>query len=147
LLSIRSKVVEGHALASAFGEHPEAFSALFCATVAAGEKTGHLDDVLLRLADYTEQQANMRQKLKTALIYPAMIVLVAIAIVGFLLEYVVPKMVAVYGHMNQALPLMTSVLIAISGFVTACGLYIVLGVIAGIYFWRRALKKSAALRH
>ncbi len=147
LLSIRSKVVEGHALASAFGEHPEAFSALFCATVAAGEKTGHLDEVLLRLADYTEQQANMRQKLKTALIYPAMIVLVAIAIVGFLLEYVVPKMVAVYGHMNQALPLMTSILIAISSFVTACGLYIVLGAMAGIYFWRRALKKSAALRH
>lgn len=146
LISIRSKVVEGHSLALAFGEHPEAFSGLFCATVAAGEKTGHLDDVLLRLADYTEQQAMMRQKLKTALIYPAMIVLVAVSIVGFLLEYVVPKMVAVYSHMNQALPLMTTILIAISAFVAGCGLYILIAVIVGIYCWRRALKNSAELR-
>ena len=78
-------------------EHGDSFTALYCSTVAAGEKTGHLDTVLLRLADYTEQQAAMRQKLKTALIYPSMIVLVAVTIVGFLLEYVVPKMVAVYG--------------------------------------------------
>lgn len=146
LLSIRSKVVEGHALAAALGEHPEAFSGVFCATVAAGEKTGHLDDVLLRLADFTEQQAAMRQKLKTALIYPAMIVLVAVSIVGFLLEYVVPKMVAVYAHMNQALPMLTSVLIAISNAVKAGGFYAVLILVAGVYFWRRALKKSAALR-
>lgn len=146
LLSIRSKVVEGHALAAALGEHPEAFSSLFCATVAAGEKTGHLDDVLLRLADFTEQQAAMRQKLKTALIYPAMIVLVAVAIVGFLLEYVVPKMVAVYAHMNQSLPVMTSILISISAFVKACGLYLLLAIMAGIFIWRRALKKSPALR-
>ncbi len=111
ILSVRSKVVEGHALASALREHPEAFSELFCATIAAGEKSGHLDKVLLRLAEYTEQQWHTKQKLKTALIYPVMIVLVAIGIVGFLLEYVVPKMIAVYSHMNQALPLMTEILI------------------------------------
>lgn len=146
ILSVRGKVVEGHALASALREHPEAFSALFCATIAAGEKSGHLDKVLLRLADYTEQQWYMRQKLKTALIYPTMIVFVAIGIVGFLLEYVVPKMVAVYGHLNQALPLLTEVLIATSNFVKSYGFYLLLMIIVGIYFWRRALKKSALLR-
>lgn len=146
ILSVRSKVVEGHALASALREHPEAFSALFCATVAAGEKTGHLDKVLLRLADYTEQQWHMRQKLKTALIYPSMIVLVAIGIVGFLLEYVVPKMIAVYGHLNQTLPLLTEILIAISDFIKGYGFYILLILIIGIYGWRQALKRSAALR-
>lgn len=146
LLSVRGKVVEGHALASAMKEYPEAFSALFCATVAAGEKTGHLDKVLLRLADYTEQQSHMRQKLKTALIYPSMIVLVAFGIVGFLLEYVVPKMIAVYGHLNQALPLMTEVLIACSNAVKAYGLYTLLAIIVGVIVWRRALKRSPRLR-
>ncbi|RDI37506.1 type II secretion system inner membrane protein GspF [Aquicella lusitana] len=146
VLSVRSKIVEGHALASALREHPESFSALFCATIAAGEKSGHLDKVLLRLADYTEQQWHMRQKLKTALIYPAMIVLVAMGIVGFLLEYVVPKMIAVYGRLNQALPTLTTVLISISQFVGNYGLYFLLLIIAGIFFWRRALKKNALLR-
>jgi general secretion pathway protein F len=146
LFSVRSKVVEGHALAAALSEHPEAFSGLYCATVAAGEKTGHLDKVLLRLADYTEQQWQMKQKLKTALIYPAMIVLVAIGIVTFLLAYVVPKMIAVYSHLNQALPLMTEILIAISVFVKTYGLYVILVLVLAIFFWRRALKRSLLLR-
>lgn len=146
ILAVRGKVVEGHALASALREHPEAFSDLFCATIAAGEKSGHLDKVLMRLADYTEQQWQMRQKLKTALIYPTMIVLVAIGIVGFLLEFVVPKMISVYGHLNQALPTLTVVLISLSGFVKNYGLYLLVVIILGIYFWRKALKKSPQLR-
>jgi len=146
MLSVRSKVLEGHALAAALRDHPDAFTALFCATVAAGEQTGHLDKVLLRLADYTEQQAHMRQKLKTALIYPSMIVLVAFGIVGFLLEYVVPKMIAVYGHLNQELPFLTNVLISISYFVKAYSLYVLLILIVGIFLWRRALKANHELR-
>lgn len=146
LLSVRSKVVEGHALAAALREHPESFSTLFSATVAAGEKTGHLDKVLIRLADYTEQQWHMRQKLKSALIYPVMIVLVSIGIVGFLLQYVVPKMIAVYGNLNQNLPLLTEILISISHAVKAGGLYCLLAMIVGIYYFRRSLKKSETLR-
>lgn len=146
ILAVRSKVVEGHALHVALREYPEAFTSLYCATVAAGEKTGHLDKVLLRLADYTEQQWQMRQKLKTALIYPTMIVLVAVGIVGFLLAYVVPKMVAVYSNIHQALPGITKVLITISGYVKSYGLYALIfsGVCAFLY--RLALKKNAALR-
>lgn len=146
VLSVRAKVLEGHPLATAMREHPEAFTNLFCATIAAGEKTGHLDTVLLRLADYTEQQYNMQQKLRTALIYPSMIVLVAVSIVGFLLEYVVPKMIAVYSHLNQALPDLTQILISISDFVRSDGLYLLIFLIVAIFFWRRALKQSAALR-
>lgn len=146
LLSVRGKVLEGHSLAAALREHPEAFSHLFCATIAAGEKTGHLDKVLLRLADYTEQQANMRQKLKTAAIYPTMIVLVAFGIVGFLLEYVVPKMIAVYGHLNQALPGITQVLISVSEFIRSFGLYLFLAIIVMSLLWLRAIKRHARLR-
>ncbi len=146
ILSVRGKVVEGHELAVALGDHPDSFSHLFCATIAAGEKTGHLDAVLLRLADYTEQQAAMRQKLKSALIYPSMIVLVAFGIVSFLLAYVVPKMVEVYGHLKQALPAMTTVLISISNFGRSYGLYVILFIVIAIILWRRALKMNAALR-
>lgn len=146
ILSIRSKVVEGHALAAALREHPEAFTSLYCATIAAGEKTGHLDKVLLRLADYTDQQWHMKQKLQTALIYPAMIVLVAVGIVGFLLEYVVPKMVGIYGHLNQALPGLTQVLISISNSVQAYGFYSIIILTIAIIAWRAALKKHPALR-
>jgi general secretion pathway protein F len=146
ILSVRSKVLEGHSLAAALREHPDAFAPLFSATIAAGEKTGHLDKVLLRLADYTEQQSNMHQKLRTALIYPVMIVFVAIGIVGFLLEFVVPKMIAVYSHLNQALPTLTAILIGISDFVRTYGLYVLIALVIGIYAWRRALKASAELR-
>lgn len=146
ILSVRGKVLEGHSLATALREYPEAFSNLYCSTIAAGEKSGYLDKVLLRLAEYTEQQWHLRQKLKTALIYPSMIVLVAFGIVGFLLEYVVPKMVAVYSHLNQALPALTEILIATSNVVRSAGLYIILIVIVGFIVWRRALKKSDALR-
>lgn len=146
ILSVRSKVLEGHGLAAAMREHPSSFSPLFCATVAAGEKTGHLDKVLSRLADFTEQQAAMKQKLKTALIYPVMIVLVAVGIVGFLLNYVVPKMIAVYSHLNQALPMLTNILIGISSATRVAGIYIVLLAGIGIYSWQRMLKKSEPLR-
>ncbi|MBA3661608.1 MAG: type II secretion system inner membrane protein GspF [Gammaproteobacteria bacterium] len=146
LLSVRSKVLEGHALAASLREHSESFSPLYCATVAAGEKSGHLDKVLLRLAEYTEQQWQMRQKLKTALIYPVMIVFVAVGIVGFLLEYVVPKMVGVYVNMHQTLPTMTSVLIAISDFVGAYGFYVLILMVASIITFKRFLKKSVLFR-
>lgn len=146
ILSVRSKVTEGHSLASALKEHPEAFSPLFCATVAAGEQSGHLEKVLVRLAEYTEQQWHMRQKLKTALIYPTMIVLVATGIVGFLLEYVVPKMISVYGSLNQSLPTMTSILISISNGLKEYGLYTLIVIILSVFIWRRLLQKNSMLR-
>ena len=146
ILSVRSKVVEGHALYAALREHPTAFSSLYCATIAAGEKSGHLDKVLARLADYTEQQWQMHQKLKTALIYPVMIVLVAFSVVGFLLAYVVPKMIGIYGHLKQALPTMTVVLLGISNFIKSYGLIFVIAIAVGIFFWRKALQKNVELR-
>lgn len=146
ILSVRSKVLEGHALAQAMRDFPQAFSPLYCATVSAGEKSGHLDIVLQRLADYTEQQFQMRQKIQNALIYPSLMVLVSIAIVGFLLEYVVPKMIAVYSNIHQALPGMTQVLIAFSDGIKSFGLYILIAIILGIFLFRRAMKKNMLFR-
>lgn len=146
ILSVRSKVLEGHSLATALRESSRAFSDWYTSTVAAGEKSGHLDDVLQRLADYTEQQWRTKQKIQMALIYPTMIVLVATGIVGFLLEYVVPKMVTIYGHLNQGLPTLTAILIATSDAIKNFGLYaLLLCVLAGFVF-RYFYRKDPVLR-
>lgn len=146
ILSVRSKVIEGHSLASAFRDFPDAFSSLYCSTVAAGEKSGHLDVVLQRLADYTEQQYHMRRKIQHALIYPAIMVLVSISIVGFLLEYVVPRMVSVYSNIGQTLPFMTQILIGFSHAITSYGLYFLI-IFAGLFFlFKRTLKTNESFK-
>lgn len=146
ILAVRSKVLEGHALASALRDYPEAFSELYCRTVAAGEKSGHLDIVLQRLADYTEQQFHMRQKIQQALIYPSVMVLVAIGIVGFLLEYVVPKMVAVYSNIGQELPGMTQFLINLSANLKNYGFYCLIIIIGFIFIFKKTMKKNLTFR-
>ncbi|HSW70307.1 MAG TPA: type II secretion system inner membrane protein GspF [Gammaproteobacteria bacterium] len=142
ILSVRSKVIEGHALASALREFPQSFSNLYCSTVSAGEKSGHLDIVLNRLADYTEQQHAIRQKIIHALIYPSVMIVVAIGIVGFLLEYVVPKMISVFSNINQKLPEMTQVLLAMSAGIKSYGIYILLGLILLMILFRYQMKKN-----
>lgn len=146
ILSLRSKIVEGYSLATAFREFPESFSALYAATVAAGEKSGHLDIVLQRLADYTEQQFHMRKKIINALVYPSIMVCVSIGIVGFLLEYVVPRMVSVYSNIGQALPSMTQLLISFSNGIKSVGIYFILLMIAGVFFVKQHLKKNKLSR-
>lgn len=146
ILSIRGKVREGHSLANALRDYPRAFTSLYCSTIAAGEKSGYLDVVLQRLADYTEQQAQMKQKIQNALIYPVIMIIVSFCIVGFLLEYVVPKMVAVYSNTGQELPGITQFLIAISSGIQHFGLYIILITITGLFFLRRTLKNNLAFR-
>lgn len=146
LFSVRSKVMEGHSLAVSLREHPEAFSHLYAATIAAGEKTGHLDKVLLRLAEYTEKQWQIQQKLRTAMIYPSMIVLVAVGIVGFLLEFVVPKMVTVYIKHKQTLPVMTNILISVSDFVKVYGLPLLLMFLGIFLVLRYIIKRNSAWR-
>lgn len=146
ILSVRSKVLEGHALASAMREYPDAFSSLYCSTVAAGEKSGHLEVVLQRLADYTEQQFNMRRKIQHALIYPSIMVLVSIGIVGFLLEYVVPRMVSVYSNIGQTLPALTQFLIGFSSGIQQYGIYLLIAVVIAVFFFKRSMKNNAAFK-
>ena len=146
ILAVRSKVLEGHSLAAALRDYPEAFTELYCSTVAAGEKSGHLDIVLQRLADYTEQQFHMRQKIQQALIYPSIMVLVAVAIVGFLLEYVVPKMISVYSNIGQDLPGMTQFLISLSSHLKQYGLFILISLGVVFFLFRRTMKKNVTFR-
>lgn len=140
IIGVRAKVLEGFGLAQAMGEYPHAFPELYRATLAAGEHTGRLDLVLEKLADYTENQQAIRQKIQQALIYPCIMIIISLTIIGFLLTYVVPDIVGVFSNSGQKLPLLTIILIGISNTTKKYGLYgILLLAILGIGF-KRSLK-------
>lgn len=135
MMAIRAKVLEGYSLADSLSEFPNAFPTLYRSTVAAGEHAGHMDLVLERLADYTEQRQLSRQKIQLAAIYPIILSFVAVGIVVFLLGYVVPDIVKVFVNNGQELPAITEILLAVSGFVTGYGVYVLLALIlAGVLF-------------
>ncbi|MDN6320647.1 MAG: type II secretion system inner membrane protein GspF [Marinobacter sp.] len=141
LIAIRAKVMEGYTLADSLGEFPKAFPRLYRSTVAAGEHAGHLDLVLNRLADYTENRQEARQKIQLAAIYPIILSFVAIAIVVFLLTYVVPDIIEVFLKQGQELPALTQAMLAMSEFLTSYGVYLVVLLFAGFMVFRYALKK------
>ncbi len=125
LLAVRSRVMEGHSLAAGLSDFPHVFPELYRTTVEAGEQSGHLERVLERLADYTENRQRMRQRIQLALFYPALLTLVAIVVVGGLMAYVVPQVVQVFDNIGQELPLLTRILIAISAFLREYGLVMI----------------------
>jgi len=133
LLAVRSRVMEGHTLAAGLSDFKHIFPELYRTTVEAGEQSGHLDRVLERLADYTENRQQLRQKIQLAVFYPAMLTIVAILVVGGLMTYVVPQVVQVFENIGQNLPALTRGLIATSDFMrsyglTVLGLLVLLGV-------------------
>ncbi len=142
LVAVRSRVLEGHSLAMALAQFPNAFPELYRATVAAGEQSGHLDIILSRLAEYAEAQQSIRQKLQQALIYPSIMIGVSIAIVSFLLVYVVPRIISVFSDTGQALPESTQILIGISHLLQHYGFYLLLVMLGLFYFIRRLLRKE-----
>lgn len=117
LMSVRSKIVEGYTLADGMSEFPHVFDNLYRAMVAAGEKSGHLDAVLNRLADYTEQRQHMRSQITQAMVYPIILVIFAIGIVSVLLGTVVPKILKTFEKSKQVLPWTTEWVMAASNFV------------------------------
>ena len=141
MMTVRSKVVEGYSLAEGLAEFPHVFDHLFRSMVAAGEKSGHLDQVLNRLADYTEQRQHMRNQVLMASIYPVVMVIVALAIIGILLSFVVPKITEQFEYMGQQLPALTRFMIGASEFVQSYGLWLVLGVVLAVSLWQRLLKR------
>jgi len=145
MYAIRAKVMEGHTLATGLREYPRAFSDLYCATVDAGERSGHLDTVLERLADYTENQQEIQGKVRQALIYPAFLTVFAIAIVIFLMTNIVPQVVSVFEDIGQDLPGLTRTLIAISDFIIAYGIYLLILLIVAVISIKTLLKRPKYL--
>ena len=127
--AIRSQVLAGESLPAALSRFPRTFSPLYRGLIAAGTETGRLPDVLIRLADYLDARLALRQKFVVALIYPALVTVIAIGVIAVLVTYVVPQVVSVYQQSRQTLPLLTRALIATSDFFRATG-WLWLGAIA-----------------
>lgn len=143
LLQVRSRVAEGHTLAYAMGEFPLVFNEMYRAMVNAGEHAGFLGPVLEQLADYNEQRQYTAQKLKMAMIYPFILVGVAIAVVVALMVFVVPELVGIFAHTNRELPLLTRGLIAASDFSRDYALWVLFGVVLLVIGLRRWLRSPA----
>ncbi|MEW9797728.1 type II secretion system inner membrane protein GspF [Alteromonas sp. CYL-A6] len=143
MMAVRSKVVEGHGLADAMAEFPSVFDELYRAMVAAGEKSGHLDTVLNRLADYTERRQQTRSQIIQAMVYPSLMMFFAMGIVILLLTVVVPKIVSQFDHMGQDLPTITQLLISISEWLQHYGLAMLGVLVVLIIVVQRVLQKPA----
>ncbi len=145
ILSVRGKVLEGYSLASALKEYPRAFPILYQATVNAGEHSGHLDQVMNRLADYMEEQQRIGKQIQTASIYPVILTVVAISIVAFLLKSVVPDIVGVFVSTGQALPGPTTFLLSVSYIVQNYWVYFLIAMaltwFAFVMFNRKAARR------
>ena len=143
IFAIRSRVLEGHPLAVGLADYPKVFPELYRATVDAGEQSGHLDTVLERLADYTESRQEIQGKIRQALIYPAFLSLFAVAIVVFMMTSIVPQVVSVFEDTGQALPGLTLTLIAMSDFVVAYGMLMLLVIVAAVIGFQVLLTRPA----
>ncbi|TYK67126.1 type II secretion system inner membrane protein GspF [Colwellia echini] len=141
IMGVRTKVTEGYGLSESMAEYPKIFNRLYRAMVAAGEKSGHLDKVLNRLADYTEQRQQMRSQLIQALVYPIIMTVVATGVIAILLTAVVPKIVGQFEHMGENLPGTTQFLIASSDFLRDYGLALVVMVAGLMFLFSQMLKK------
>jgi len=126
----------GAKLSQAMSRYPKAFSRLYCRTVAIGEETGNLEQVLRQMADYIEKEAIAAKKVKSAMIYPIIVVLLVIMVIAIMVFFVMPNFMGLYGALGAQLPLATRALLAVTGFLLSYWwaiLVAVLGVAAGLY--------------
>ena len=141
--ALRAEVNAGSSFAVALGQHPREFSSIYQAVVGAGEQSGNLAGVLERLADDLEERLALKSKLMAAILYPAIVSLVAVVIVMFLVGYVVPQVASVFAGTKRALPFLTVAMLAISAVVRSYGIYVLIALVIGAVCARFALRRDA----
>lgn len=141
--ALRAEVNAGSSFAKALGRFPREFPEIFVAVVGAGEASGHLGQVLERLADDLEERQALNSKLLAATLYPAIVTLAAVSIVLLLMTYVVPQVAAVFAGTKRTLPLLTIVMLALSSFVRAWGLPLLFALGVAFAVLRYSLRNDA----
>jgi general secretion pathway protein F len=144
IAGVRTRVMEGRTLAEGLGAFPTVFPEIYRATVSAGEQSGHLDEVLERMADFSENRQILQQKIRNAMIYPVLLTVICFGIVGLLLGYVVPEVVRVFEAGERELPILTRLLIAASDFLRAWWWLMLAAVIGAVWGFRRWIRDPAA---
>lgn len=143
LASVRAEVLAGQGLAAALDRHPASFPELYRALVGTGEQSGELSQVMARLADYLEERRTLLQDAGLALLYPAIVAVVALLVVAGLLAYVVPQVAQVFEHSRQVLPLLTRAMLWISAMLQSYLLPIGIAVLAAALAARAAYAREA----
>jgi len=143
IASIRDDIQVGSSLSSGFAKHPNVFDSLFINMVKVGETGGVLSEILDRIATYMEKSLRLQRKVKSALIYPAVVVCMAIVITTILLVKVVPTFSEIYSSFDQKLPAMTQMLIDVSNFLKSYLLFIIAGIIVLVFLLGRYYKTES----
>lgn len=143
LAGVRGELLGGQTLAQAMSKYESVFPEIYRALIRAGETSGELGKVMLRLADYTESRQVLRQKVVLAFVYPAIVTVVALLVVTGLLVYVVPQVVGVFQQTHQTLPLLTRLLIGLSSLIQTFGSYLLMALIAAGFAMRAMLRREA----
>ncbi len=143
LLNLRAAVLDGRSFAQALGDYPRTFGEFYRASVAAGETSGQLGQVMDHLSGFVETRAKNRQTVQLALLYPAILALVSLAVIVALLTFVVPDIVRVFTSRGAELPLLTRTLITVSDFINAWGLAVLGGIAASIFAVVTLLRQPA----
>jgi type IV pilus assembly protein PilC len=143
LVEIRQSVEGGSTFAAALKQHPKVFTSLYANMVEAGEAGGILDTILNRLAQYMEKAMALKKKVKSAMIYPSTIITVAVAVVIFLLVFVIPTFKAMFEGFGASLPLPTVIILEASRIVRAYFLYGVAAVVAALFGLRTWYRTAA----
>jgi type IV pilus assembly protein PilC len=137
LLQVRGDVEGGSSLADAMKKHPKVFDDLFTNMIAAGEAGGILDTILKRLATYIEKSVKLKSQVKSALVYPAAVISIAVLVVGVILWKVIPTFASLFAGLGAQLPLPTRIVIGLSNWLVRLLLPMVIGAVAGGFFLKR----------
>lgn len=147
IFDIKYSVQSGNSFANSLKAHPDYFDSLYCNLIDAGEQTGVLDQLLDRLAFYKEKQIKLAAKIKGAMIYPIVIILVVVAVLTVIMVAVIPTFKEIFNSFGAQLPLPTLIVMSISDFVVAWW-WLIFGIpIVGLYLFNRARKSSPALQY
>ena len=143
---IISDVEGGKSLSDSFAKHPEAFNKVYVALISAGETSGTMDDSLKRLAAQQEKEAAMMSKIRGAMMYPSIVLVVIILVIGFMLFTVVPQVEGLYRDLNKGLPFVTLAMIKVANFFSSLWWLVILAMIIGGYFLAQYLKTEQGIR-
>ena len=142
LMAVRARVMEGRRFSEALALYPNDFNQFYRSLIAAGEVSGALGQVLERLADHLEKSQQLRNKILTATLYPAMLALVAVVVVIILMTFIVPKVAGQFESMGQTLPLLTRTMIFLSDMMRDYGLFILIALALAIFLFLRQFRQE-----